>query len=748
MSKHTKLKKVLTSVVSTAMLASSLTVTGAGVSSVSAASNHDYGKALELSLYFYDANKCGEEVTGGALTWRKNCHTYDSQITSGNTNLGGLYSQYQSVFDPDGDGYIDLSGGYHDAGDFVKFNLPASYAASTLAWGVYEFESAYAETGCLGHAQEILRYFADYLIKSTFLDSSGKAIAFCYQVGDGGSDHNVWRAPEVDTSSSMKRPAFFVTSSNKSSEQCYQAAAALSSIAVVLEDTDAAYASKCVKYAEALYKFGNDCGSSITYEGCGSFYASDTYKDDKAWSECWLYLATDNQTYLNSAKNCSEYDGWIHCWNKVMGGYYCMMYSITGESSWKSKIESNLSSLSSSNVTPQGYYAIGGGWGSARYNTAWQMYAAVYQKYSGSTSWLSKWQRQMDYLLGDNNLGMSYLIGYGDKYPTHPHHRGSGQNLSSDKDTSNQKYILWGALVGGPSADDSYNDVTNDYVKNEVAIDYNAACVGSLAGLYTYVGGTTDGADPIIKSASEINSSYDFGGSTVTPQVTTTTTTPKPVVTTTTTTKPVVKTTTTTPKPIVTTTTIKNPTTFETIQYDLDLSNRNGDNTLEIVLEGSAGYNTNGVVGYTDGSWKTISWSTQYDSNGDAKITVDVSAIPSNVTYAQLQIQWCSTWDNATSSNLIGTSEMVSYSIGNTTSTTNPPDDDVVYGDANLDGEVTINDVVAIMIHCSTPGGTLSAAARNNADVYQRGDDVSNMDALAVQKKIAQLIPSLPESVM
>ena len=93
MSKHTKLKKVLTSVVSTAMLASSLTVTGAGVSSVSAASNHDYGKALELSLYFYDANKCGEEVTGGALTWRKNCHTYDSQITSGNTNLGGLYTQ-------------------------------------------------------------------------------------------------------------------------------------------------------------------------------------------------------------------------------------------------------------------------------------------------------------------------------------------------------------------------------------------------------------------------------------------------------------------------------------------------------------------------------------------------------------------------------------------------------------------------------------------------------------------------------
>ena len=89
-----------------------------------------------------------------------------------------------------------------------------------------------------------------------------------------------------------------------------------------------------------------------------------------------------------------------------------------------------------------------------------------------------------------------------------------------------------------------------------------------------------------------------------------------------------------------------------------------------------------------------------------------------------------------------------------TTSTTAPVtettdvEEDIVYGDANCDGTVAIADVVAIMMHCSTPGGTLSAEGRILADVYQRGDDVSNMDALAVQKKIAQLIQSLPESFM
>lgn len=72
-----------------------------------------------------------------------------------------------------------------------------------------------------------------------------------------------------------------------------------------------------------------------------------------------------------------------------------------------------------------------------------------------------------------------------------------------------------------------------------------------------------------------------------------------------------------------------------------------------------------------------------------------------------------------------------------------------VPGDANLDGEVTIDDVVKIMSHVSSASSyPLTDEEKNNADVYQRGDGISNMDALAVQKKLAQLIQELPESVM
>ena len=43
-------------------------------------------------------------------------------------------------------------------------------------------------------------------------------------------------------------------------------------------------------------------------------------------------------------------------------------------------------------------------------------------------------------------------------------------------------HVLNGALVGGPDQNDNYVDDRNDYVKNEVATDYNAGFQGALAG--------------------------------------------------------------------------------------------------------------------------------------------------------------------------------------------------------------------------------------------------------------------------
>lgn len=70
-----------------------------------------------------------------------------------------------------------------------------------------------------------------------------------------------------------------------------------------------------------------------------------------------------------------------------------------------------------------------------------------------------------------------------------------------------------------------------------------------------------------------------------------------------------------------------------------------------------------------------------------------------------------------------------------------------LYGDANLDGEVNITDAVCILSYVSnTEKYPLDAIALDISDVNQRGDGLSYMDALAVQKLISQQLTALPES--
>ncbi|MFR4419439.1 MAG: glycoside hydrolase family 9 protein, partial [Ruminococcus sp.] len=87
----------------------------------------NFAKALQMSLYFYDANKCGSGITGGNLEWRGDCHTEDAAVPlkpMGEDYKGTNLSQefidaHRDILDPDGDGTIDVAGGMHDAGDHV-----------------------------------------------------------------------------------------------------------------------------------------------------------------------------------------------------------------------------------------------------------------------------------------------------------------------------------------------------------------------------------------------------------------------------------------------------------------------------------------------------------------------------------------------------------------------------------------------------------------------------------------------------
>lgn len=81
-----------------------------------------------------------------------------------------------------------------------------------------------------------------------------------------------------------------------------------------------------------------------------------------------------------------------------------------------------------------------------------------------------------------------------------------------------------------------------------------------------------------------------------------------------------------------------------------------------------------------------------------------------------------------------------------TTTTTSGDISDGIYGDANSDGAVTVADAVIVMQAVSNADEyKLTEKQADLADVYNRGDGISTMDALSIQKYVATIIKELPE---
>ena len=107
----------------------------------------------------------------------------------------------------------------------------------------------------------------------------------------------------------------------------------------------------------------------------------------------------------------------------------------------------------------------------------------------------------MNYCFGDNSKNFSYVVGMGDEYPQAWHHRTSSgawndkwSNIgqTEGEDAKPHAHILYGALVGGPDQQGNYSDKIGDYQYTEVAIDYNAGYTAALCAMVQKYGGTTD----------------------------------------------------------------------------------------------------------------------------------------------------------------------------------------------------------------------------------------------------------------
>ncbi|MFA0813595.1 glycoside hydrolase family 9 protein [Microbulbifer epialgicus] len=453
----------------------------------------NYGEALQKSIYFYEAQQSGVLPPWNRVEWRGD-----------------------STLDDGADNNVDLSGGWYDAGDHVKFGFPMASAATMLAWGVVDYPQAYSQSGQIGHIKNNLRYIADYFVKA----HPSPNILYG-QVGTGSGDHACWGPVEVihaTSRSASERPSFPLSPNCPGSDLAGETAAALSAIAMVFSADDPSYSAQLINHAKELYTFAktylgkySDC---IT-DASGFYNSWSGYNDELVWSAIWLHRATGESSYLDAAIADYEHlsnEGqssvksykWTQAWDDKSYGSYVLMTTLTDDPAYRADAERWLDYWTTGvngervNYTPGGLAQLDT-WGATRYAANTSFVALVYSDYlkrlepsnPRAETYYDFAVDQMEYIMGDNPNGIPYQIGMAPNGPKNPHHRTAHGSWSDNLQFPvESRHLLIGALVGGPGSGDAYEDDRGDYIANEVATDYNAGFTSALARLYLDFGGS------------------------------------------------------------------------------------------------------------------------------------------------------------------------------------------------------------------------------------------------------------------
>jgi endoglucanase len=453
----------------------------------------DYTEALQDSMFFYEAQRSGQLPPDNEVDWRG-----DSNLTDGSDNG------------------VNLTGGYHDAGDLVKFGLPEAWAMNMLAWSLLDYPAGYSDAGQTQVAEENLRWGDDYMLSAYTAPDT-----FYGQVANPSVDHQYWGPAETDPTA---RTSYAITASCPGSDLAGQASAALAASSIVFKTADPKYSAELLAQAESLFTFAStylgDYSNCIT-QAQGYYNSFSGYWTQLVAAEIWLYKATGTASYLTMAETdfpdmpdasqstTPEY-AWTVEWDDDSFANYIWMAQLTGQQQYITDAENNLNWWTTGFGGSEVTYSPGGeafltNWGSLRYSANEAFLALEFSNYltannlspSLATTYHSFAVQQINYILGQNPNDMSYEVGFTNdgtntawsQYPHNaPAHDSWDDNLTTPAQT---RHLDYGLLVGGPdSANDQYADERSNYEETEGAIDYNALFSGDLAALTQQYGGT------------------------------------------------------------------------------------------------------------------------------------------------------------------------------------------------------------------------------------------------------------------
>ncbi|GMH09594.1 hypothetical protein Nepgr_011435 [Nepenthes gracilis] len=473
-----------------------LILTSLGFSSM-AFTPQDYADALEKSILFFEGQRSGNLPSNQRITWRGNSALSD----------GTPY-------------HVDLVGGYYDAGDNMKFGFPMAFTTTLLSWSVIEFGSSMGNQ--LDNARAAIKWGTDYLLKA----ATATPGTLYVQVGDPNQDHRCWERPEdMDT----PRNPYMVSKQNPGSDVAAETAAALAAASIVFKDSDPSYSAKLLHTAMKVFDFADryrgSYSDSLNSVVCPFYCSYSGYHDELLWGASWIHRASGNASYLtyiqsNGQTLGADEDDYSFSWDDKRAGTKILLSKdflekrIEEFQLYKAHSDRYICSLIPGTYTFQAQYTPGGllykaSESNLQYVTSTSFLLLTYATYLSSNgevascgsstitaeNLISLARKQVDYILGENPAEISYMVGFGERYPLHIHHRGSSlpsvHNHPDHITCSNgfqylnvrspNPNILVGAIVGGPDNTDNFSDDRNNYQQSEPATYINAPFVGAVA---------------------------------------------------------------------------------------------------------------------------------------------------------------------------------------------------------------------------------------------------------------------------
>ncbi|PYX33041.1 MAG: hypothetical protein DMG77_02070 [Acidobacteria bacterium] len=270
-----------------------------------------YTTPLANALYYYETSRDGPNYIPNAL-----------RTAPGHLNDQSAKAYFTPPFDrKDNAGpltatgaVVDASGGWWDAGDYMKFVETHSYTVAMMLVGVRDFPGQMGSGSSSSNFTSEARFGLDWLQKM-WVDNN-QTLYYQVAVASGGrnyaGDHDIWRLPQADDNYQgcaapyqyvCNRPVFQNTAGGAgasiSPNIAGRLAASFALCYKLFSASDSTYANQCLLSAEHIFDLANTAptGNLLTV-GPFDFYPETEWRDDLEWGATELYFALQGATNL------------------------------------------------------------------------------------------------------------------------------------------------------------------------------------------------------------------------------------------------------------------------------------------------------------------------------------------------------------------------------------------------------------------------------------------------------------------